>query len=75
MRIMKTTFTLRPRMSFLARLGMTTIAGAVLVGAPLSEAHAAEGRSGVDDEPITVLGEHLAAKQRDAGTLLEVLVQ
>jgi hypothetical protein len=73
---METTFTLRPRMSLLARLGMATVAAAVLVGAPLREAHAADGRTGVDDDaPITFLGEQLAAKQRDAGALLEGIVQ
>jgi hypothetical protein len=73
---MDTTFKLRPRMSLIARLGMATVAGALLVGAPLSEAHAANDRTGVDDDaPITVLGEQLAAKQRDAGALLRGMVQ
>lgn len=55
---------------------MAALAGVVLVGAPLSQAHAAEGRLGADDEaPITALGEQLAAKQRDAGALLKGLVQ
>jgi hypothetical protein len=73
---MDTTFKLRPRMSLIARLGMATVAGALLVGAPLSEAHAASNRTGVDDDaPITVLGEQLAAKQRDAGAMLKGIVQ
>lgn len=63
-------------MSPLARLGFAALAGAVLVGAPLHEARAADHRGGAEgDAPITALGEQLAATQRNAGARLKGLVQ
>ena len=72
---METTLTLRHRLSSLARLGVVAVVGALLVGAPVSRAHAAEERAtaATEDALLRTLGEQLGAT-RAASERLRVLV-
>lgn len=75
---MERTLAPRLRMSPLARLGLAAVAGAVLVGAPMARAHAADARmvahADTSDEPLTLLRHQLAEHRRDAGERLRGLV-
>lgn len=65
----------------LTRLGFAALVGVVLTGMPTAHALAAEHRDDTSasddhhDAPITMLGEQLVARRRDAGERLRGLVQ